>query len=198
MSSLTDQEKQNLKEKILDMAFYEANKWGVGAFLVTGAATLLAAKRSKKFDQMLSISAKMSLPIMSSIGLWSFKYETIVHEAQTRPEKWGLTPHTVAEGAVVVVVKKQKSLPFHQSVMNYIYDHPFHFIAALGLPLAATIMNQQMHNAHLTFSQKIMHSRVFAQGGVISILLTTMAFREYMDRHGRFEPEEEEEVVRKL
>jgi hypothetical protein len=32
-----------------------------------------------------------------------------------------------------------------------------------------------------------MHSRVFAQAGVLSILLTTMAFREYMDRNGRYQ-----------
>ena len=61
----------------------------------------------------------------------------------------------------------------------------------MGLPLAATIFYQQSKHTHLTFSQKVMHSRVFAQGGIISIALTTMAFKQYMDKNGKFaEPDE--------
>lgn len=41
-----------------------------------------------------------------------------------------------------------------------------------------------------------MQSRVYAQAGVITILLTTMIFREYMDSHGRF-PEPGEKVTLK-
>jgi len=50
-----------------------------------------------------------------------------------------------------------------------------------------------------------MHSRVYAQAGVLTILLVTMGFREYMDRRGRFpepkgddEQEEEEKRLEKI
>jgi hypothetical protein len=82
-------------------------------------------------------------------------------------------------------------IPFQHRAMNYVYDHPFQFVAALGIPLAGSILYQQKNNTHLTFSQKIMHSRVFAQGGVLAILLVAMGFRKYMDTHGRFNEIEE-------
>ena len=82
-------------------------------------------------------------------------------------------------------------MPFHHRFLNYIYEHPFVLIGSLGAPLAATIFYQQSKHKHLTFSQKVMHSRVFAQGGIISIALITMAFREYMDKNGKFaEPDD--------
>jgi hypothetical protein len=43
-----------------------------------------------------------------------------------------------------------------------------------------------MQYSHLKFSQRVMHTRVFAQAGIITIAMSTMAFREYMDRRGRF------------
>lgn len=170
------------KSKVLALAFGEANKWALGTGLVVGLATVAATYRSKKFDKMTSISAKVSFPIMASLGIWSYKYEVIVHDARNFPDRWGLTDDAL------VVEKHQPYLrmPFHHRALNYVYDHPFQWVAGLGMPLTATILYQQRHNTHLTLSQKIMHSRVFAQGSVLFILLSTMAFREYMDKHGRF------------
>ena len=68
--------------------------------------------------------------------------------------------------------------------MNYFYVHPFQLIAGTGIPLAVAILNQQLKQPNLKLSQRIMHSRVIAQGGILCILLTTMGFREYMDRRG--------------
>lgn len=67
-----------------------------------------------------------------------------------------------------------------------IYDHPFVLIFITGLPIVATILSSQMKHTHLTLSQKIMHSRVYAQGGILTVALSTMAFRDYMDKNGRF------------
>ncbi|CAN0084874.1 unnamed protein product [Heterosigma akashiwo] len=38
--------------------------------------------------------------------------------------------------------------------------------------------------SHLALSQKIMHTRVYGQGVVITVLLGTMIFRDMMDRRG--------------
>lgn len=43
-----------------------------------------------------------------------------------------------------------------------------------------------------------MQTRVYAQGGILLLLLSTMAFRDYMDKRGRFpEPGEEVKVKEK-
>ena len=77
-------------------------------------------------------------------------------------------------------------MPAHHRVMNMIYDHPFVLIFITGLPIVGTILSSQMKHTHLTLSQKIMHSRVYAQGGILAVAVTTMAFRDYMDKNGRF------------
>jgi hypothetical protein len=81
---------------------------------------------------------------------------------------------------------KVSSMPIHHRVMNALYDNPFTTIIAMSTPLAATIFYEQSKLTHLTISQRVMASRVYAQAGVIVILLSTMGFREYMDKHGRF------------
>ena len=88
-------------------------------------------------------------------------------------------------------------------LFSFTLDHPFQVIVGLGIPLAGKILYDQLQVPHLTVSQRIMHSRVvsfrlkyqilstrlflqMAQAGVLSILLSTMAFKEYMDKHGRY------------
>jgi hypothetical protein len=177
------------KRRILALAFGEANKYGIGAFAIAAAATAAGIYKSKKFNQFTSVSAKASLPIMAGLALWSFKYEMVIHDAKMHPENWGLN-----DEALIHHAKSHTHLPIHHAAMNYIYDHPFQLVAALGVPLAATILHQQKYNPHLTLSQKIMHSRVFAQGGILAILLSTMAFREFMDRRGKYKEDEEDDV----
>lgn len=100
------------------------------------------------------------------------------------PELYGLSNDHVEKGKVI-------RMPFHHRFMNYLHDHPFVMIASLGTPLAVAVAYTQSKHTHLSLSKKIMASRVFIQGGVITILLATMAFKEYMDKNGRFpEPDE--------
>lgn len=178
--SLTGVERETRKEKVLAVASTEALKYGIGVTGVATAATLLAVNQSQKFAKRTSLSAKIAIPIMAGLAMWSFKYEVVMKDAILYPERYGIIDGPAMKKSV-------SKLPIHQRAMNYIYDHPFQFVSSLGVPLATTILFQQRHNTHLTLSQKIMHSRVFAQGGVIAILLTTMAFREFMDGRGRYE-----------
>lgn len=175
------------KEKILELAFDNAVKKTAIMTLGAAAATAAVAYRYKNFNKFTSLSIKLAIPTMTLIGTFSYVYETTVTDAIHHPERYGITEEVIQQKA------KVSSLPVHHRFLNYIYDHPFQMVGALGVPLAGTILSQQMHNTHLTLSQKIMHSRVFAQGGVLSILLLTMAFREYMDRRGRFGDEEDED-----
>ena len=79
------------------------------------------------------------------------------------------------------------ALPFHHQMYNYIGNHPFVIVVTLGAPLAGFILNKNLHRPDLTLSQKIMHSRVFAQGGILSIALITMGIKQYIDDKGYYE-----------
>jgi hypothetical protein len=183
--SLTDKEGAERKSRILSIAFGEALKYTTMTTLAATAATLAATYRYKNFKQFTSTSIKLAIPTMVMLGSFSYFYETTVTDCLHRPERWGLTNEVIKQGKVT-------SMPFHHRIMNAVYDSPFYLVAGLGFPLAGGIFYQQMQNTHLTFSQKIMHSRVFAQGGILFILLSTMMFREYMNQRGRF-PEHDED-----
>lgn len=80
-------------------------------------------------------------------------------------------------------------LAVHYRFVNWLYDNPFKMIAACGSTVLLAVLNQQFKLRHLTFSQRIMCSRIFAQAGLVGITITVLSFREYMDRRGRFQPE---------
>lgn len=177
------------KERILAIAMGEGIKGATIALLVGAGATAFASYRSKKFNRFMSVSAKASIPVMSALGMFGYRYEITASNCQRFPERYGLADELLKQGKVT-------QIPIHHRTMNYIYDNPFQMVAGMGVPFAATVLRENMKLTHLTFSQKIMHSRVYAQIGVITILMTTMLFREYMRKRGRFpEPDDETKEV---
>lgn len=59
------------------------------------------------------------------------------------------------------------------------------------VPTVLYIFKGREGQQHLQFQMKVMHTRVFGQFAVITMLLTLMGFKEYMDRSGKFITEEE-------
>ena len=116
---------------------------------------------------------------------FGLNYELTMYDCQRFPEKYGLAQADIEKGKVL-------SVPIHHKLMNRLYDHPFGFIILAGAPFAGFILKQQMKLTHLTLSQRLMQTRVFAQMGILTIALTTMGFREYMDKRGKF-PEVDDE-----
>lgn len=169
----------DLKERVLSLAVGEGIKYGLIGATTAGVGTYVATIKSDSFRKYMSVSAKSSLPLMAGIFLFVLQYELTIHDANRFPEKWGLSEKNINKGIVV-------KAPAHHKVMNYLYDHPFSFIAGVGAPFAALILSKQMKLTHLKISQRIMHTRIYAQGGIVSIALMTMAFREYMNNRGRF------------
>ena len=84
-------------------------------------------------------------------------------------------------------------VPIHHKVLNFVYAKPFYLITGLSVPAAAYIFNQQVKLTGYKFSQRVMHSRIFAQGSVIGILIVTMFIRDYMEKRGKF-PESHEDM----
>lgn len=191
------------KDRIMALAAYEATKYSITTILFAGGLTALATWKSKSFRTYTNISAKVAGPTMAGLGVFSYRFEMVQYDAQINPEKWGLDEASLERGGKIILADKgikssRKTMPLHHKVLNYMYDHPFGMVAGLGFPFAGYILKQNLKLKHLTLSQKIMHSRVFAQAGVLTILLTTMAFRGYMDENGRFpDPAEEEELSAK-
>mmetsp|Transcript_19366 Transcript_19366/g.43153 ORF Transcript_19366/g.43153 Transcript_19366/m.43153 type:complete len:205 (+) Transcript_19366:196-810(+) len=181
-----------LSNRIKAIALGEAVKYAVGTGVIMGGATL-AAMRNHNFNKLMSISAKVSLPTMASLGVFAYKYEIVHFDAMLNPEKWGLADYTKGK------VTSHSHMPLHHRVANWLHDNPFYIVTGLGVPLAAFVLHTNLQLKHLTLSQKIMHSRVYAQAGILSILLVTMGFRGFMDKRGRFpEPGVEEDVEERV
>jgi len=60
-------------------------------------------------------------------------------------------------------------LSVFNSLSNFLHDHPFRVIAGLGAPLVAGLFYTQQGKDHLKLSQKVMHTRVYAQFSVLCV-----------------------------
>lgn len=157
----------------------EATKWGLAAGIPATLASFYANKHSAVYRTRFSPSAKVATPLMIGMLFFSMRFEKVSFLLANDSREWGYSKKGAA-------VENASKLGYHHQAMNYLYDHPFGFIAITGVPLAAGILNHQLQLKHLKFQQRIMASRVFAQFGVLSILLMTMGFRSYMESRGRF------------
>ena len=79
---------------------------------------------------------------------------------------------------------KQLSLP--KRVLNFVHDEPARMLAYLGVPFAASLLYRNLSMPTLTLSQRLMHTRVQAQSGVLIILGITISLNAFMISKGRF------------
>lgn len=78
------------------------------------------------------------------------------------------------------------TLSLHHRMSNFLMENPFKVLAGVGIPTVLYIFKGRSQKDHLQLQMKLMHTRVFGQFAVISLLLSLMGFKEYMDRNGRF------------
>lgn len=91
---------------------------------------------------------------------------------------------SVQESGVNIVPGNQ--LSFHHQVANYTAENPIKVLAAMALPSIAWIFYGQAGQQGVQFSVKLLHTRVFGQFATISLLLSVMGFKEYMDKNGKY------------
>jgi hypothetical protein len=190
--------KEFTKEEALNKAFYNAINYGVGG-LAVGVGASLGLTRTK-LRPFMSTSAKFAIPLMVGIFSFSVAYEHNIYDAMHNPAKWGLTyqftpdPHDDRLGEQKIRDQKRyKPLPFYKEAANYLNENPITIVAATGIPLAAAVLYKNLQAKDLAVQQRILNSRIIAQGGVITILLSVMGFKAFMDQHGgKFLPEEDE------
>jgi hypothetical protein len=102
------------------------------------------------------------------------------------------------DGSYVAPTEKKSHLKFWQKSANFLYDHPFRALATVGVPLVGGIYGYQHLNKGISTSQQIMHTRIYGQASVVVLLLSSMAFHDFMAKRGRFEEDEEEADVPKI
>jgi hypothetical protein len=95
---------------------------------------------------------------MLGVFIFGLKYELTMIHAKRNPELYGLTEQNLIQNKVT-------QMPIHHRCMNTMYDNPFSFIGIVAVPFAGAIFKQQLQYSHLKLSQRIMHTRVFAQAG---------------------------------
>lgn len=85
-----------------------------------------------------------------------------------------------------VRVVSGESLGVHYQIANFWQENPFKILTAVGVPTVLYIFKGRAGQDHLQFQMKLMHTRVFGQFAVLSLLLSLMGFKEYMDRSGKY------------
>ena len=83
------------------------------------------------------------------------------------------------------------SLGLHHQIANFWQENPFKILMALSVPAVGVIFKTRASKAHLQLQSVIMHTRVFGQFSVITMLLGLMGFKAYMDVNGKFVTEED-------
>jgi len=173
------------QEKTISLASNAAMLYASVAGGISLAGVFAASKLNPSFNRYMGISAKTSIPVMIALFVGGVKFELKLHEVNRNPEKYGFV--SAAGGYEDKVIPKSSTLSLPKRTLNFLHDHPFQLVAALGIPFVGAIASQQMKLTHLTISQRVMHSRVIGQAGVVTIAMSVMAFRDYMDKHGKFE-----------
>jgi len=83
------------------------------------------------------------------------------------------------------------ALGMQHNIANFWQENPFKILAGVAVPTVLYIFKGRGDQKHLQTQMKVMHTRVFGQFAVISMLLTLMGFKEYMDKHGKYITEED-------
>lgn len=177
----TQANKQAERDQVVNIGLWEASKWAIYAGIPAVLASMWANHKYEFYRTRFGTSAKVATPLMAALAAFGYKFEKSAYSLAN-------------DGKVAPEVIRESKLPKHQQWMNWCYDHPFSMILFTGTPLAGTILYQQLQHPHLKLQQRIMHTRIFAQAGILSILLLTMGFRTYMEkRGGRFVSEDDED-----
>lgn len=100
-----------------------------------------------------------------------------------------LYEQSVAESGVCIV--PGDTLGLHHRIANYATENPIKVLSGMAIPAIALIFYGRSGKEHLELSSKIMHTRVFGQFATITLLLSVMGFKEYMDQNGKFITEAE-------
>ncbi|OWZ00173.1 hypothetical protein PHMEG_00028700 [Phytophthora megakarya] len=142
-------------------------KTGITTATIVGAGVLTANKNWSAFRNRLNTSGKTALIAMSFLASFTV-------EAESR-------------------LKKQEApkLKLWQQGANFLYNHPHRALATVGVPIVGSIYCYQHLNKGISATQQVMHTRIYGQEAVVILLLSSMAFHDYMAKRGKYGDEKE-------
>lgn len=82
-------------------------------------------------------------------------------------------------------------LGWHHRIANFWQENPIKVLACMAAPAVAYIFYGRSGQQHLQLQMKVMHTRVMGQFTILSMLLTLMGFKQYMDSNGKFITEDD-------
>lgn len=175
------------------IAGYSVNK-GLQAGAVTFALCLpavLAANRvSPTFRTRLNASAKTLLTLVPSMAVFSYVGEINLAHGKKHPQRF---LEAIEREKHPQEHSRRPGLKWWQQAANHVYEHPYKSLITVSVPLVASIFAAQHANKAITVSQQVMTTRIYGQASVVVLLLSSMLFHDFMQKHGRFEAEAEEE-----
>ncbi|GMF64771.1 unnamed protein product [Phytophthora lilii] len=176
------------RDAISSHAYMSGVKTGAATATVVAAGVLTANKYSAAFRNRLNTSGKTALVVMSFLASFTVEAESRLVKGAHNPEIYMAT----MDGTYVEEKKAASKLKLWQQGANFLYDHPYRALATVGVPLVGGIYSYQHLNKGISASQQVMHTRIYGQAAVVVLLLSSMAFHDYMAKRGKFGEEEEE------
>ncbi|KAG2765834.1 hypothetical protein JG687_00006522 [Phytophthora cactorum] len=168
-------------------AYTSGMKTGAMTASVVGAGVLAANKYLPAFRNRLNASGKTALVVMSFLASFTVEAEGRLVKGAHNPEIYMAT----MDGTYVEEEKTASKLKLWERGANFLYDHPYRALATVGVPLVGGIYSYQHLNKGISVSQQVMHTRIYGQAAVVVLLLSSMAFHDYMAKRGKFGEEEE-------
>mmetsp|Transcript_24636 Transcript_24636/g.36486 ORF Transcript_24636/g.36486 Transcript_24636/m.36486 type:complete len:297 (-) Transcript_24636:1175-2065(-) len=109
-------------------------------------------------------------------------------QSRSAEEEITLLYRQSVENSGVRVVPK---LGMHHRIANFWQENPIKVLACMAAPAVAYIFYGRSGQQHLQLQMKVMHTRVMGQFTVLTMLLTLMGFKHYMDSNGKFITEDD-------
>jgi hypothetical protein len=184
-----DENRDVTRDRVTHHATVSGFKAGAATLAVTGPAAYIANMKWRAFRTRLNVSAKTALIVSPALAAFSFTSEKLLAIAVKDPK------HYLAkiDGELAEQADVNSRLKLWQRAANYVYDHPYKTLVSVSVPLVSGVFAMQHANKNITVSQQIMTTRIYGQGAVVVLLLSSMAFHDYMSKRGRFEPDADED-----
>lgn len=177
-------------------AFVKRTNWQArtGLFLMPGmfAFALTSEQRLEHRMKEIAEESKHSSSTVKWAESQLGKKKETMDDYETERQLTELYRQSVEHSGVKIVEGEQ--LGVHHRMANYVLANPIKTLAGMAVPSVAWILYGNTGKEHLTFSVKLLHTRVFGQFATLSLLLSVMGFKEFMDQNGKFITEAEAEA----
>eukprot|EP01083_Nonionella_stella_P113885 336165_1 len=186
------------EQQSIRLAMIEGIKYGFAAFCVSAPTVYAINQYSPLFRKSLGPSGKVACIVIPTFGTAMLLSELTLLGSLKDPLAYGIELHDENQRPIISTQPKNyvSTLSLHHRAANWAYENPFRILGLSLIPVVGSVFYGQTGDmkTHLKLSQKVMHTRIFSQATIITTLLGLMVFRDYMDTHGKFKEENEEEI----